>query len=387
MRAQNFLRWEIFRYSTEGLLFCLQIGILKIQRTGTLLRPRVAIITSGVGTAHGGIGVVAQLMVSALHADTSVSVWRHPPSLPRFLRFGIVGIRSCLAGMRHPDFVLYDHVHLAVLHATIPVLRRIPYGVFLHGIEAWEPLLGRRREALLGANILLVNSATTDRLTRRVNPWLPKTQVVWLGVRGHDRPIDAGSLPPISLMIGRMSSAERYKGHDPMIDAWPGIKAAVPKAEFVIIGKGDDERRLRRRARRECLGGIKFCGGLSDRERDRLYQSSRILFYPSKQEGFGLAGTEAASFGLPVLGLAGTVIEELFPPGTGVVVAQSLAQKDLVEAVVPVLQNAQLASQLGYAAWKRVQSTFLEEHFAVRFRRALRALVPYNAAENSILTA
>jgi phosphatidylinositol alpha-1,6-mannosyltransferase len=285
--------------------------------------------------------------------------------------------------MKHPDFVLYDHVHLAVLHATIPALRRIPYGLFLHGIEVWEPLLGRRREALLGANILLVNSATTDALARRVNPWLPKTRVVWLGVPGHSHPIDVGSLPPVGLIVGRMASAERLKGHDSLMDAWPGIQAAVPDAKLVIIGKGDDERRLRRRAVEERLRGIKFCGGLPDSERDRLYQSSRMLFYPSRQEGFGLAGAEAASFGLPVLGLGGTVTEELFPPGTGVVLAKSLTPKDIVDAVVPVLQNAELASRLGYDAWKRVQSTFLEEHFAERFRRAIADFVPTPATSQN----
>ena len=31
-----------------------------------------------------------------------------------------------------------------------------------------------------------------------------------------------------------------------------------------------------------------------------------MLFYPSRQERFGLAGVEAASFGVPFLGLAGT---------------------------------------------------------------------------------
>ncbi len=190
--------------------------------------------------------------------DTDVAVWEHPPSLPRFLRFGIVGIRTYLAGLRRPDFVFYDHVHLAALHATIPSLREIPYGVFLHGIEVWEPLLGRRQEALLGANVLVVNSATTEKLAREVNPWLPKAKVVWLGVPGHDRPADVASSSPIGLIVGRMASAERLKGHDSMMDAWPEIRANVPNAKLVIVGTGDDEKRLRSRATQEKLDGVEF---------------------------------------------------------------------------------------------------------------------------------
>ena len=41
------------------------------------MRPKVALVTSGVGTAQGGIGVVAELIVSALQKDSDVSIWRH----------------------------------------------------------------------------------------------------------------------------------------------------------------------------------------------------------------------------------------------------------------------------------------------------------------------
>jgi glycosyltransferase involved in cell wall biosynthesis len=120
---------------------------------------------------------------------------------------------------------------------------------------------------------------------------------------------------------------------------------------------------------------------LSDQERDHAYRSARLLFYPSNQEGFGLAGLEAAAFGVPFLGLSGTVTEELFPNGSGVVLAKDLAPQSIAEAAIPVLTNSQLASRLGAAARKRVQSTFLEEHFAARFRRALRHVLPITLVE------
>src|ERR1019366_6816100 len=182
--------------------------------------------------------------------------------------------------------------------------------------------------------------------------------------------------PPVGLIVGRMASSERLKGHDAVMDAWPEIRAAVPDAKLLILGTGNDERRLRRKVNDEGLYGIEFCGRLSDAERDRMYQSSRLLFYPSKQEGFGLAGAEAASFGVPVLGLAGTVVEELFPDGAGAVLARDLRKQSIAQPAIPVLADSQLASKLGRAAWNRVQDNFLEKHFAERFRRALSSLIP-----------
>ncbi len=314
------------------------------------------------------------MMVAAMERDYELLLWEHPAFWPRSLRISTVAWRAGLGGLKRPDLVIYDHVHLAVLHSLIPTLRGIRYVVFLHGVEVWEPLTGRRREALLRANLLLTNSATTEAEARRFNPWLPEVDVTWLGVRGQPQPVDLSTSPPVGLMVGRILEIERYKGHDAVISAWPIIRAAVPHARLMIVGKGNDEHRLRQRVKDERLEGIEFCGRLSDVQRDQMYRSCRLLFFPSKGEGFGLAGVEAASFGVPFLGLAGTVTEELFPDGTGAVVAKDMGPESIAEAAIPVLADAQYAAKVGRAARERVQAVFLEEHFMERFRQALSLL-------------
>jgi phosphatidyl-myo-inositol dimannoside synthase len=342
---------------------------------------RVALVTSGLGTVYGGIGVVARSISAALERYCRVSIWQHPPFWPRPLRIAKIAAHVLLGSQSPPDFVIYDHVHLAVLHALIPKFRRVPYAVFIHGVEVWQPLRGRRREALLGASVIVANSAATVAATRRFNPWLPNVEVAWLGIPATSHQVNPGNLPPTALIVGRMSSPERYKGHDAVMDAWPLIRAAVLDAKLVIIGTGQDEARLRRRVQQEHLQGIRFLGRVSDAERDRAYCSSRLLFYPSEQEGFGLAGIEAAAVGVPFLGLAKTVVEELFPDGNGVVLAKDLGANSIAAVAIPVLTDSQLASTLGAAARKRVHNTFLEEHFAVRFRSALRNVLPFNSLD------
>jgi phosphatidylinositol alpha-1,6-mannosyltransferase len=315
------------------------------------------------------------MIVSALERDYELLLWEHPAFWPRSLRISTVALRAALGGLKRPDLVIYDHVHLAVLHTLMPTLRGIPYAVFLHGVEVWEPLSGRRREALLGATLLLTNSATTQAQARRFNPWLPKVEVTWLGVPDQPQPVDLSASPTVGLMVGRILEIERYKGHDTVISAWPIIRAAVPGAELKIVGKGNDEDRLRQRVKDERLEGIEFCGRLSDAQRDQMYRSCRLLFFPSKGEGFGLAGVEAASFGVPFLGLASTVTEELFPNGTGAVLAKDMERESIAEAAIPVLADAQYAAKLGSAARARVQALFLLEHFMERFRQALSPLI------------
>ena len=342
----------------------------------------VALVTSGLGTAYGGIGVVARSIRCALEPYCRVVVWQHPPFWPRPLRIAKIAGHVLLGSQHPPDLVIYDHVHLAVLHAIVPKLRSVPYAVFIHGVEAWQPLRGRRREALLGASVIVANSGTTVTATRAANPWLPEVEVAWLGIRAAPRQVNPGDLPPRTLIVGRMSSPERYKGHDAVMGAWPLIRANIPHAQLTIIGTGSDEPRLRRRVQQEQLEGIRFLGRVSDEERDVAYSSSRLLFYPSEQEGFGLAGIEAASFGVPFMGLAGTVSAELFPDGSGVVLANDLTPSSIAQAAIPVLTDSRLATELGNAARKRVQSTFLEEHFATRFRHALKKVLPTDAEQD-----
>ena len=337
------------------------------------LRRKVVLVTSGLGTPHGGIGVVSQSILKALSQQHDVALWRHPVALPRFLRKGIFGALALWGALRAPDFVFYEHVHLAVIHQLLPHLRNVPYGVFLHGIEVWEPLVGRRREALLHANVLLSNSATTVAAARAVNPWLPDVMVTWLGVPRHAA-VPVGELPPVGLIVGRMASVERLKGHDPVLDAWPEVRKAIPAAKLLIVGAGNDLARLQRRVAQEQIKGVEFLGRVTDPQRNQVLAHSRLFFFPSKQEGFGLAGVEAAAGGVPVLGLAGTVMSELFPNG-GVILLDDLMATSIAQAAVRVLSDSDYANAIGRAARQRVEEVFLEEHFVERFQTALGPLL------------
>jgi phosphatidylinositol alpha-1,6-mannosyltransferase len=332
---------------------------------------RVALVTSGLGTAFGGIGVVARMMRDAMAARAAVSVWRHHHTWRRPLRIGALAARASLAALRRPDFVMYDHVDLATLHVVLPSLRGVPYGIFLHGTEIWRPLHGLRRRALLGASVLTANSSTTVRCARAVNPWLPEVRVTWLGVPLRQPSARRDTLGGTALIVGRMAANERRKGHDQVLDAWRTIRAAVPHARLLVVGTGDDQPRLARRAVQEKLAGVEFLGWIDDTTRDALYAEASVFLFPSRQEGFGLAAVEAGAQGLAVVGLANTVMEELFPEGQGAVLARAATGAAIAEVTIPLLADQALARAVGEAARARVHASLLEEHFVARFREAV----------------
>src|SRR5262249_41197883 len=139
----------------------------------------------------------------------------------------------------------------------------------------------------------------------------------------------------VVLVLGRMARRERYKGHDTVLDAWPRVIAAVPDARLVIIGDGDDRTRLEWRA--SDVASITFTGFLTDDVREHFLRSSAVMVSISTGEGFGLAALEAAASALPVVGLKGTVTEELFPNGCGHVLLEAPDPWALSDALIRLL--------------------------------------------------
>jgi len=338
--------------------------------------PRMALVTSGFGPGLGGVGVVSAGIADALAQDVNLTVWRHRPDWPRWSRALAFMLRALAGSFRPPDFIVFTHVDLARATMVLPFLRDVPYAVLIYGVEVWRPLDRWRRASLERAAAILSISDFTVQKARDANPWLPDARVVWLGA--EERNVHAREPTTLTvLMLGRMSSTERYKGHDAVIDAWPRVLAVVPDARLIIAGDGDD--RVRLEARATGIPSITFTGFLSDEGRERLLVSSAVLVSISTGEGFGLAALEAAAAGVPVVGLKGTVAEELFPDGCGHVLLDSTEPQPLADALVGLLTDPGLARAIGEAGRRRMRNVFTIGHFNQRIRAAIAPLRQHHA--------
>jgi phosphatidylinositol alpha-1,6-mannosyltransferase len=335
-------------------------------------RPKMALVTSGLGPRFGGIGVVSAGIADAFAPDTDITIWRHHPDWPAYIRTVAFLGRTLTGAINAPDFLLFTHVDLARVTA-LPFMPSVPYGVLIYGVEVWRPLDRLRRKSLLGARAVLAISEYTVTKAREANPWLPDLKVVWLGAPERRAPARTGFTPTV-LVLGRMASSERYKGHDAVIDAWSRVLTAVPNAQLVIAGGGDDRERLERKA--AGTPSIRFTGFLTDEERDHQLVSSAVLVSISTGEGFGLAAIEAASSGIPVVALKGTVTEELFPDGCGHVLLDSAEPQPLADALVGLLSNAERARAIGAAGLRRVHEVFTLDQFHQRLRAAVPLFSP-----------
>jgi phosphatidylinositol alpha-1,6-mannosyltransferase len=297
-----------------------------------LASPIVAAVT--LATEGGGIAAVSRMTwrvcAEAWPASTLVTLSHarraapERPALSSQLRFGTDVLRRQFSGAER--WLFFNHLALARAQAFVPRSVRRPYVVFLHGIEAWRPLPPATQQVLADAAMLIANSRHTAARTAEANPGLGPIEICPLAtdidVAKRAAPVSASALAPTVLIVGRMLSSERYKGHDQLLEAWPAVIARLPRARLVIAGAGDDLGRLEMKARD--LGirhAIEVTGFVSESQRADLYERAHVFALPSAGEGFGLVYLEAMAHGLPCIGSTVDAAREVITDrGTGYLV-------------------------------------------------------------------
>jgi phosphatidylinositol alpha-1,6-mannosyltransferase len=329
-----------------------------------------------LGAASGGVGQVSQLVWRAFETTwpgdcellTLIRNGQPHPALVDKIRFG----GTLAHGELRRRFRWVFFTHLGLLRALAPVPRRLraPYAVFLHGVEAWETLSAADLRLVNDARLRLANSAFTARRARLANPDLGPVDICPLalppgGAAGAGHHAAAGT--PRVLVVGRMDATERYKGHEWLIDSWPRVVAAVPGAELIVVGDGDDRPRLESRARASSASDrIRFTGFVTEPELARQYAGAAVFAMPSRGEGFGLVYLEAMAHGVPCIGSRDDAASEVIVDGETGLLVESARPDSLVDALRTLLSDADLRGRLGEAGRARVHRHFTFETFRGR---------------------
>ncbi len=358
--------------------------------------PSVLLVAASLALDGGGTAVVARLFLEALAARGDAPE-RHlqvvhlggPVAAPlraplthccgSRLRLVVETLRT--ARRHRPTAVIYDHLGPAGMHAYIrPCLPR-HFAVYLHGIEAWGPRSRKRLWPLRHARVLMANSEYTARRVRYATGITRDIAVVQpaleprLPVGPCDEAVVASAGQGYLLMIGRMVAAERYKGHDEVLEALATWRPLRPRPALVVVGSGDDAPRLRTKARALGLGeAVQFTGFVSEATREALLARASALVMPSREEGFGLVFLEAMRAARPSVALAESAAAELIVHGeTGILVPPGDGAA-LAGALRTLLDRPDLARQLGIAARQRWLARHQFSSFRVRLGQALAPL-------------
>lgn len=291
------------------------------------------------------------------------------------LRFTSWGLRAAWCSGRRTLVVL---MHLGLAPVALPLMRRdARLALFLLGIEAWRPLSRLQKIALKRAHVAAAISEHTIHRFAQANPDCADRdiRVCHLGTATMLAAASPTRQENFALIVGRMSSQERYKGHDQLLDIWPCIVRDVPDAKLLITGDGDDRPRLE--AKVATLGlrdRVQFLGRVPDDGLAALYRDCAFFVMPSRDEGFGLVFLEAMQAGKACIGGMGAAAEIIADGRTGFVVDPTDCRQ-LSTAVRRLFQDSGLRDAMGHAGKQLCAERFTEEHFHRRFR-ALVGLSP-----------
>ncbi|ARF77060.1 alpha-(1-2)-phosphatidylinositol mannosyltransferase [Kitasatospora albolonga] len=167
------------------------------------------------------------------------------------------------------------------------------------------------------------------------------------------------------------------KGQDTLIRALPLIRRAVPDAALLVVGKGPDERRLRRLAHRHAEGSVVFAGGVSHAATAAYYRAADVFAMPCRTrragleaEGLGIVFLEAAAAGLPVVAGNSGGAPDAVLDGTGGAVVDGRDVADVAGTITRLLLSPDRAA-MGAAGRSWVEREWSWEGSARHLTRLL----------------
>lgn len=295
---------------------------------------RILMLLTDAFGGFGGISKFNRDFLRALNASTAVErvyVWPRliPEAIVRQIPEAIVYEREFsgskyrylarafqkLATLPPIDLVICGHLNLLPAAWFVARARRARLALIIHGIDAWTPSsnvltnrLAGRVDALLSVSRFSAEKFTSwSGLPERLCTILPNCVDLERFTPGEKSPVLLAryglSGSRVLITVGRLASAERYKGFDEVIEAMPLLLTRFPDLKYLIVGDGPDRARLMRKA--ETFGvknRVVFTGRISEDEKVEHYRLADVYVMPSSGEGFGIVLIEAAACGVPVIG-------------------------------------------------------------------------------------
>jgi glycosyltransferase involved in cell wall biosynthesis len=226
-----------------------------------------------------------------------VGTWLYMRNLRRWLATHPVDV-AYVSMLKHDAYVAVG----VGRRRGFPVVLR-PEGAGATGDIAWQSWgrFGRRigERCKTADAVVSISAAVTDELKRAgydpskvhaLPNGVPVPEPAW-----QRRP--SWREAPRAVFVGRLAPE---KGLDTLIDAWPAVLSAFPKARLTLIGEGPARPALESQAERLGLAGSVDLPGATGDPTPAL-RAADLFVLPSREEGMSIALLEAMALGLPLV--------------------------------------------------------------------------------------
>lgn len=333
---------------------------------------RILVLVTDAFGGRGGIAKFNRDMLTALcnlpNCAEVVAITRLMPDAPEEMPKNLTYISSAVgsklkyvravkdkvSGGACFDLVICAHINLLPLAYLCRQIQKAPLGLFIHGIEAWQPTGSPMTNALIKKIDFFM--AVSDFTRKKFIGWTGLDQE-----KGHILPncVDislygAGPKPAylleryhlqgkkVLMTLGRLVSHERYKGFDEILEILPELAETIPDVAYLIVGDGNDRQRLIEKADTlGCADRVVFTGFIPENEKADHYRLADVYVMPSRGEGFGIVYLEAMSCGIPVIASSVDGSREAVLNGELGTLVNPSDKKGIVKAIIETLGRSE----------------------------------------------
>ncbi|SRR5258706_4947013 len=228
-------------------------------------------------------------------------------------------IHALIASFRYSTVIL-GHINLSLVGCLIRIFRPDTRIILIvHGIEVWKRLGGAKLKMLQTCDLVLSVSEFTkskiieynsDIVAGRIKVFPNTIDPYFNFPADFEKPKSLFDRYQIKLeenvllTITRLSSSEKYKGYDHVIEALSDQRLKDFKIKYLLCGKADDKEHLRIQKLINDKGLqniVQLPGFVAEKELTDHYLLADVFVMPSKKEGFGIVFIEALACGLKVI--------------------------------------------------------------------------------------
>lgn len=146
--------------------------------------------------------------------------------------------------------------------------------------------------------------------------------------------VDKEGVPTV-IFLGRLT---RSKGGMDAIRAFSRIQERFPGARLWVVGRGDEEKRMRGLASKILEeGSYDFFGFVDEATKAELLSRAHLMLAPSAREGWGLVVIEASACGTPVIGYDAQGLRDSIRSGVNGYLASDC--EDMASIAIRILED------------------------------------------------
>ncbi|MHB1183334.1 MAG: glycosyltransferase family 4 protein [Desulfobulbia bacterium] len=294
---------------------------------------------------------------------------------------GRLGMGAFVMLFRHVRCEGIQIVYICGVRASLWLRLLKPFmpGVRLvHGIR-WNPDSNSRLDRFFRVverwlngfvDLYITNSQiAAAALVRRCGISADKIRVIYNGL--EKLPTNVSPLVDRPLNVLTVANLNPRKGYLEYLVAIENVLREIPDAHFIFVGRDDMDGKVQSAIVERGLCASVACVGFQQ-DVSPWMRSARILVVPSLwNEGCPTAVLEAMSYGVPIVGYDLDGLPELVRHNQDGVLVPIADADSLAAAIIKLLKDTEMASEMSTSSLARSQDQFLLESCVTKHQEAL----------------